>query len=341
MKPFAKLLPVVAIIMGSQGLTISSAHAGIINPVPPANINNPGTCSTSKATLNSVHVSDFDISNNVNDDGKSGANLLANGPYVASECIGVFGFNDGNLHPTGNNIGELGDGLLNGGDFKIKGSPNSLAELPFITNADLQDLDGDGTATDPGWIHLGKFEGGSSANITDYSHIAPNNNTGTHIADLLRIDFQCLDDGDGDGQPDSNQVGESVINGCSSVSWSLKTDIDIIPQVQAILGKSTFDHLAISVKAGSGSSDSGFAVYDFNFKTIFGNEAPGAFDFNTPYILGGTINTADLGGRDISHITFWARDPQDTTTTRIPEPSSIFLLSVALIALYRRKIKAL
>lgn len=305
------------------GLTAFGANAGVINTFGPTNATNAATCSNTATTLTGVYISDFDISDDDSADGQFGENLLKNGPYTASDCIGLYkGNNEGKGKPK-NNIGELGDGFLNGGKFKHKGKNYSFDELPFITESDLQDLDNDGTATDPGWIHLANFSTNGSGS---YSHIQPNKASGTNIADLLRIDLDCANN--------------------KSCIWSLKTDIDIIDNVQDILGEATFDQLAIVIKASNR-----FAVYDFNFKDIFATEYVndnGFFDplfpdnaFGTPFTLTGTLASSDfLNKKDkvqgISHVTFLARDP---AAVSIPEPSTILIFSVSVFGLAIRKLK--
>ena len=117
---------------------------------------------------------------------------------------------------------------------------------------------------------------------------------------------------------------------CSSIDWLLRTNLDIIGNVQALLGPATFDHLAFSVKAGNENSGGGFAVYDFNFKTIYAAENDPALNALTPYQLGGSLNTADFGSKGISHLNVWARDPT-SDTTEIPEPSTLALFVLAML----------
>ena len=132
------------------------------------------------------------------------------------------------------------------------------------------------------------------------------------IGDLLTLDLTCT---------------SGNLSDCSAVNWVLTTQLGIIGDVQQLLGPATFDHLAFSIKAGNQNSGGGFAVYDFNFKTIFASENNPLLNFNTPYKLGGTLNTEDFGNKGISHLNVWARDPADNST-QIPEPLSIFLFAI-------------
>lgn len=256
-------------------------------------------------------------------------NLLSTN-YDATSCVGVFlGENDdsGSLSNPDPNIGQYEDGLLNGESFK---GIALFDGLEFINEEDLQALDGDGIFDDPGWIHLANID--PAANKTTYSSSGPNPtgdpNLILDIGDLLSIDIDCNNSSD-----------------CTSGNWTLTTKLDVIEQAQALLGAATFDHLAFSFKAGNA-----FAVYDFNFKTIFANEHtinPGSqLNFLTPYSLSGGFSMLDfLNKKDdmqgISHINIWARDPSDTTTTVIPEPSTLILLGAGLAGLgyYSRRRK--
>ncbi|WP_206483063.1 PEP-CTERM sorting domain-containing protein [Thalassotalea sp. G2M2-11] len=299
-------------------------HAGIIT--------NTATCTTTSATLDSIYISDLDISA-----GTGGAvepNLLQNGPYDASSCIGLFNGNDAQVPPLDNNIGEYGDGLLNGAEFTSGPyAGNQLSGLEFINASDLQDIDGDGNATDPGWIHLGDFDAEDTE--ASYSSITSYDQTMTlNLSEVLQLSFSC-EDGDGGG-----------LNDCTSLSWTLATDVDIVETVQDIIGKSTFDHLAFSVKSGNENSDGGWAIYDFNFKDIFQNEIDNGnptFDspsaFTTAFVLGGTLDLgSDFGGKGFSHLAVWARDPADTPTD-VPEPSTLGILGLALLALRFKNLK--
>lgn len=283
----------------------------------------PGTCNIFNADLNRISVHD--------DDGtafdESSVNLLVN-EYDASDCAGVYNGND-NIAITDGNIGTYGSNLLNGGNDFFTG-------YEFIDpEADLQNLDNyvdpsianlevfDTNRDDPGWIHLAGFDAETEG--TDYSNIFT-----TSISTLLDITFECTS-GAGFGD-------------CTAFNWTLTTDEDIVQNTRDLIGPSTFDHLAFSLK-----SSSGFAVYDFNFKSIFQSEVdagnalfgqPEAFE--TAFILGGTIQMNDFTNhkgkaQGISHINVFARDPADTTT--VPEPSTIAIFGLSLIGLSLRRKK--
>ncbi len=282
-----------------------SAFAGFIA--------NSGTCDVARATLTSIEQI---VAPPLPSGQPSGTNLLSTS-YDATACVGVYPGNDdaGGLSSPSPNIGQAGDGLLNGEDI-FNGEE-------FVDPSDFQALDANGIKDDPGWIHLAHFdsENNAAGNIS-YSTVGPsplNDPLLTlDVSDLLTLSLSCSVAGDN-------------LTDCDSIDWLLTTKLDIIDNVQELLGPSTFDHLAFSVKAGNQKSGGGFAVYDFNFKTIFAAENNPALNFLTPYQLGGTLNTMDLGSKGISHLNVWARDPIDNTT-RVPEPSSLALFALAIFA---------
>jgi len=282
---------VVSLIFSVSYLT-NVANAGFIP--------NPATCSVENATLDSIKLTD----------GLPPSGELLSQSYNATSCVGLYGENDdaGGLNSPSPNIGQLGDGLLNGQDI--------LDGMEFITEADLQALDPDGIHDDPGWIHLAHFD---AQNGISYSNAGPvpGGSLTLDISELLTLSLECVS---GD------------LSDCNSMNWELTTKLGIIDQVQALLGPATFDHLAFTVKAGSDNSDGGFAVYDFNFKDIFSIENSPFLNFNTPYKLGGTLNTADFGNKGVSHLNVYARDPADDST-QVPEPSILTLFSLGMIAL--------
>ena len=81
----------------------------------------------------------------------------------------------------------------------------------------------------------------------------------------------------------------------------------------------------------------------FDFKEIFTNEAlvigNTGFDFETPYVLGGTFNMNDFPLRSYDaqplHINVWARDPFPVD---VPEPASLSIFAKGAVALtYRNR----
>lgn len=232
-------------------------------------------------------------------DGTDGELLLNS--YNSTDCAGFYGNDDGNGFQPLNNFGAFGDGLLNGDNIYFQ-------DGAFISMDDLMDLDGIGGVDDPGWIQLASLEGGLADVDTKYNKIkVPSTGDELDISSVLSLSFDCAVSADG----------------CKAGTWSLATDLSIIEDVQNVLGRSTFDHLAISLKVGNR-----FVVYDFDFVDIFSKEPVGTFNFLTPYTLGGTFDTGDFANKNdkpqgISHINVWARDP---VISDIPEPSGVLLL---------------
>jgi hypothetical protein len=238
-----------------------------------------------------------------------GENLLTNPPpariYSATDASNpTDSSNDSNMMPS-NNIGEYNDGLLNNwGLFPPNGA--------FIDVGDLQDLDGDGFATDPGWIHLAEIDTQDGSIIYD-SLGKVTYSPGIPIESLLTFTVTW--------DPEF-----------TAGRWMLWTDPAKMDEVLELLGPSTFDHLAFSIKAAND-----YIVYDFNFKDIFASEVVAgntSLNFTTAYTLGGTFQTLDFTNQngqlqDISHLNVWARDPKDP----VPEPTSMILLGTGLIGM--------
>jgi hypothetical protein len=307
-----------------------------------ANLLVTGDCNVSNATLTSVQISNLDISAGTGDSVPTSSNLLKNGPYNASECVGIYAGKD-NVQ-TENNIGEFEDGFLNGegsiltGSEFIDGLIDGNANLWY--DGDPLDIDGDTVATDPGWINLGKFDVDNNSLEGDKEVISFDGTKSLMISDVLQFTFSCL--------------GGSE---CSTINWTLTTDIDIAETVREVMGRSTFDHLAFVTKAGNiqpdkdgnlprdkdgnfKKVDQGWAIYDFNFYEIFGKEkmkGNDVFDFETAYSLSGSIDIKGSGdfSAGLSHLSIWARDPLAT----VPEPSTLAIFALGMIGLASRRFK--
>lgn len=244
-------------------------------------------CSTDSFSIQSIVASPL-----------NGGQVIYEGSGIAAtSCFGLVSGNDhGQLSKPSNNIGELGDGLLNGQEGIV--SPTQ-----FIDSSQLLDLDGDGVATDPGWLFLGSVDRDSGKKDLY--------NKPLDLGTVLDIDFTC-------------DAGSD----CTSGTWVFETDPDIIEVVQAVLGKNAFDHLAFVIKAGNA-----FAIYDFDFNLI----APNLIGNGVAYSFTGSWNTLDFmnpSGKNpqaFSHISVWARDPLEVAS--VPAPATALMLGLGLLSM--------
>lgn len=247
------------------------------------------TCTNTAVTLTQIETSAAPVS------------VLYGSPAPAipsTTCYVSSGNDTGNLNPDAN-IGQAGDGLLNGeGGF----DPTVLVPTSYYL-----DIDGNGSYLDPGWIRLGGAEAGGAV---DYQSVTNLNGIKKQTSDFLTLGYT---------QGDNKKSG----------TWSLDTKVNSVELVQDFLGRSTFDHLAVILKAGNN-----YAIYDFDFNLM---TLPLGFNFLTAYSFDGTWATTDLinnGGNqaELSHISFWARDPS-SPANQVPEPATLVLIGVGLLGL--------
>lgn len=269
---------------------------------------NPGTCLTSAVSITSMEKSPLDGVDPI-----FPTSTFNPGSVYATSCFGVVEGNDF-ANPT-ENIGRFGDGMLNSEPFNK--SEASISPTQFISASQLLDLDKNGVPTDPGWILLGKVETGSNTSYTMDGYDKPFNNL---IDDILTFSMKCTASTDDDP--------------CEKGTWSLETELDIVDKVQSLLGRSSFDHLAFVLKAGS-KDDGGFAIYDFDFNILLQNllaQTNGAvgFDYETPYSFKGEWSTKDLAWKNLSHVSVWVRDPLEN---QVPSPATLALVGLGLLAL--------
>jgi len=269
---------------------------------------------------------------------------------TATSCVGLLSGNDQPL--PDNNIGEYQDGLLNGevwnsgsadgqlspnntlfDPFYLNGIDNDLDndgfndDLVFIEPSDLQKLDPDGEAEDPGWVFLGKQEGGDF----DYSVAGKNleddegDSISIDIGDVLTVNFSCS------YTEDSVVMQVSITHDkCEDGMWDISPVENIATLLEPVFGNGFFDHLAIIFKGGPE-----FAVYDFDFNMI-NAELGNNLDLTVPYNLSGTFNMeATFGNTAISHVSLWARDPAGEDVT-ISEPSVRLLFALGLLMIFMR-----
>ncbi|BCO19908.1 hypothetical protein KUC3_27650 [Alteromonas sp. KC3] len=266
----------------------------------------------------------------------SNTNLLSQ-DYSATECAFYYGNDDAHGVSSPNpNIGQLNDGLLNG--------EAGFDYFHFIDPSDLQILDidpstgqPDGVADDPGWIHLANL---NSNFVETYSDIGPAplgdgsvlkgqksspSDTAPSLDTLLDITFACTSGTTGD---------------CNAGTWNLDIlDLSgLVNTVSQLLGRAAlFDQLAISIKSGTPGGAHTSIIYNIDFKDIFAAENnPAILNLQTPYNLGGTFNTNDIGGKGVSHINVWARDPAQAITVSAPSIFMLMTLSLTMLMISRR-----
>ncbi|MFB0981714.1 MAG: PEP-CTERM sorting domain-containing protein [Alteromonadaceae bacterium] len=240
-----------------------------------------------------------------------GSNIVTQGDIDATSCLGFITSPDNDWGNEPNpNIGALYDGLLNEEASNTKnGYSYYVPGNTFLTNINdsMIDLNGDGDATDPGWIRLGGMEVGNGfiyESVKDYN-----------LDGVIDISFN--------------------LNG----TWSLTVDPSAIEFATSVLGRpSVFDHLAFVMK-GPNNVDGSWAIYDFNFHDLIDDYGVNGLDISlgdTAYAFEGTWDKNLFVNDDaLSHMSVWAHDPP--AVSDVPEPSTFTIFALGLIGLLLRK----
>jgi hypothetical protein len=266
--------------------------------------NIPGGASGTLDPNNGCNTANWKITGAIPTAVYTGAVPTIGTPIDATSCAGVFTGNDGPALEPKPNLGYLNDGLLNG-QFGL------LSPTQFIDSSQLQALKNVNKAVDPGWIMLGRLD--ANAGELSYSSVTPVGGKAFSLSNVLKYT-----------QAQTNTVGGT---------WQLQVNKDIVNIFAGynLFSRSTFDHLAFSVK-----SSTSWAVYDFDFTKISYD-----FDLNIPYTITGTwtMNTDFENSKgvdqDIAHVTVWARDP--VVTSEVPEPASLMLVALGLLGVAAAK----
>ncbi len=283
-------------------------------PVAQAALIDPETCTTNSLTITRMEDTPID-----------GIGIVYDGSINSTKCFGVNvagapSANDdaGGRSSPSPNIGHLGDGFLNG--ESLPDDPGSVLDPYFFIDSPAgddspslstpHDIPGNDSIYDPGWIHLARIDGGESKAVT-YSDVGSGAEA-LFIGDLLTVQWTCSSDD------------------CGTGTWTLETVPNIVDLVEGILGRNSFDHLAISIFQANK-----LAVYDFDFTILSktGNELEGLIDFVTPYSFSGTWDMKDFAPQSdsFSHVNFWARDP--LIAQAVPAPFTWALIMIGLLGL--------
>lgn len=206
------------------------------------------------------------------------------------------------------NLGYAGDGVLNGSN------PSAFQGGAFITASQLQDLHGDGSANDPGWIMLGQYNMGNG-NCGNFIPSAIDPEQSSNIAQMGFF-----------SATEAHRKGKDSGNGLGHGTWSFTPDAQVAQRAAAILGANWFDQMALAFKLGND-----YVAYDFTtaqFRQTLTSSSPimqwsGTYDVST-----------FQKGSDFSQITFWIRDPAGlSNVSAAPEPASMALVGLGMLGI--------
>ena len=292
-------------------LLVGSVHAKPIKEIEPLTPPEPGraTCS----------VDDVQITEIKRQDGSPALALPnAANPIDATGCLGAYSGNDSGkgIDSVGDNRGFLNDGLLNNTDI----FPEFGA---FLTAEDLLDLQGTGTAQDPGWVFVGKtdFNKNGSGSNTNGTITNGDDSYTFSIGDILMLHF----------------TNPKLTTG----TFTYKPPQTNPQALLDVLGANKFfDQAAVILKASDQWAIYNFKISDLGLPPVIGTVETN-FMFSGTFDLSGTFLNNGGNTPGLSHVSLWLRDPFGTTST-IPTPGTLMslLLGLGLLLAGRRKFLA-
>lgn len=302
MKSLAKIT--AALMLITLGSSLQFAQAKPIDVPPPA-----------------CNLSDIQITSIQKQDGSPASAVPA---INATACYGAFDGND-DVSMLGNNLGYDNVGWLNQESGYWPG-PGA-----FITDADLQDLQGAGLI-DPGWIFFGKY-GDEGDSFIPASSSKDGHGTYTYDENLVSLS-NCKDK--------NNAIvacgSDDVVKG----EWTYKPPVTNPEQLLDMLGTDKFfDQVTVVFKSGNM-----FALYNFNISALGLPPVVGTTDenymFKGVWDMSSTLLTKSGNPAGLSHISVWGRDPVTTDEpppVDVAAPMSLALvgLSLLLLGLQRRR----
>jgi len=297
-------------------LTAALSCSQIAFAAPMNNVNDKPNKNGNKTPPPACMVSDIQITSIQKQDGSAAQNVK---PINASACYGAFSGND-DVSKLGNNLGYDNVGWLNS-ESEYWPGPGA-----FITDADLQNLEGKGLF-DPGWIFFGKYTDGTFDRSSSYK-----DGVGTYqyASDLISLN-DCKDKDDA-----AISCGaDGVVKG----EWTYKPPVTNPQVLLDMLGTDKyFDQVTVVFKSATM-----FAMYNFNIAALGLDPVLGTNDEN--FMFKGVWDMSKTlvnpgGAAGLSHVSVWGRDPVSTNPpldVPLSSPLTLAGLGLLLLGLHRRR----